>query len=342
VAGPLRELTATKIRGILREPEFLFWVFLFPVLLALALGLAFRRADERPVPVGILAGPASATLADALGRDGSVDVRVMDEGEARTALRRGRVDLVVVPDDPPVFWLDPTRPEARLARRVVDDAVQRAAGRVDPVRPGTREMRETGSRYIDFLLPGLLGMNLMGTGMWGIGFTIVNQRSRGILKRLLATPMRRSDYLIAQILGRLVFLVVEVAVLVGFGRLAFGVPVRGSLASLATVSLAGAGAFAGLGLLIASRARTVEGLSGLANFVMLPMWVLSGIFFSTERFPQVMQPVIQILPLTALIDALRDVMLEGAGLVRVAPDVITLVVWGGVAFALALWGFRWR
>jgi len=203
-------------------------------------------------------------------------------------------------------------------------------------------MRETGSRYIDFLLPGLLGMNLMGTGMWGIGFTIVNQRSRGILKRLLATPMRRSDYLIAQILGRLVFLVVEVAVLVGFGRLAFGVPVRGSLASLATVSLAGAGAFAGLGLLIASRARTVEGLSGLANFVMLPMWVLSGIFFSTERFPQVMQPVIQILPLTALIDALRDVMLEGAGLVRVAPDVITLVVWGGVAFALALWGFRWR
>jgi len=336
------ELTLTKLRGILREPEFLFWVFLFPILLAFALGLAFRRADQRPVPVGVLGGAdEAAALAEALAVDPGLDVRTMDEAAARGALRRGRVDLVVVTGDPVVYWYDPTRPEARLARHVVDDAVQRAAGRSDPRRSEDREMREAGSRYIDFLLPGLLGLNLMGTGMWGIGFSIVNQRARGILKRLAATPMRRSDYLLSQILGRLVFLVVEVTVLIGFGRAVFGVPVRGSWAALGVLSLAGAASFAGLGLLIASRTRTVEGLSGLANLVMLPMWVLSGIFFSTERFPEIMRPFVDVLPLTALIDALRDVMLEGAGLAAVAPELGILAVWGGVAFAVALAGFRW-
>lgn len=342
MASPLLELTRTKIRGILREPEFLFWVFLFPLLLALALGLAFRSADERPVPVAVLDGDGAAALHDALALDASLDVHRVDEAGARAALRRGRVDVVVVPGDPVTYWLDPTRPEARLARRIVNDAVQTAAGRRDPRAVDTRVMEERGSRYIDFLLPGLLGMNLMGTGMWGIGFTIVNHRSRGILKRFMATPMRRRDYLLAQVLGRLVFLVLEVAVLVGFGRLAFGVPVRGTIAALVLVSLLGAAAFAGLGLLIASRARTVEGLSGLANFVMLPMWILSGIFFSTERFPHVMQPVVQVLPLTALIDALRDVMLEGATPVSVAPDLAILAAWGVGAFSIALWGFRWR
>jgi ABC transporter DrrB family efflux protein len=342
VASPLLELTRTKIRGILREPEFLFWVFLFPVLLALALGLAFRTADDRPVPVGVLSGEGAETLHVALAADPALDVRTVDENAARAALRRGRVDLVIVPGDPVVYWLDPTRPESRLARRIADDAVQSAAGRTNPRAVATREVDERGSRYIDFLLPGLLGMNLMGTGMWGIGFTVVNQRSRGILKRFVATPMRRRDYLLAQVLGRLVFLVLEVAVLVGFGRLAFGVPVRGTVVALIVVSLSGAAAFAGLGLLIASRARTVEGLSGLANFVMLPMWILSGIFFSTERFPDAMQPVVQILPLTALIDALRDVMLEGATLAGVGSDLGVMAVWGLVAFGVALWGFRWR
>ncbi len=339
--GPLYELTRTKIQGILREPEFLFWVFLFPVLLALALGLAFRSGDDRPLPVAVLDGPDAPALAAAFEEDPSIDARLLDEDAARTALRRGRVDLVVVPGDPVTYWFDPTRPEARLARRVVDDAVQAAAGRTDVARSVVREMREPGSRYIDFLLPGLLGMNLMGTGIWSIGFSIVNHRSRGVLKRLLATPMRRRDYLLAQIIGRLVFLAVEVAVVLGVGWLAFGVPMRGSFVTLALLAVLGAAAFAGIGLLLAARTRTVEGLSGLANFVMMPMWVLSGIFFSTERFPDVMQPWIAILPLTALIDGLRDVMLDGATLAAVAVDLGVLIAWGAAGFALALWRFRW-
>ena len=340
--GPLYELTRTKIQGVLREPEFLFWVFLFPVLLALALGLAFRSGDERPVPVAVLDGPGAELLFSSFDADPAIDVRRLDEEAARAALRRGRVDLVVVPGDPVTYWFDPTRPEARLARRVADDAVQASAGRTDVARSDVREMREPGSRYIDFLLPGLLGMNLMGTGIWSIGFSIVNHRSRGVLKRLLATPMRRRDYLLAQIIGRLVFLVVEVAVVLAVGRLAFGVPMRGSIVTLSSLAILGAAAFAGIGLLLAARTRTVEGLSGLANFVMMPMWVLSGIFFSTDRFPDVMQPWIAILPLTALIDGLRDVMLDGATMLAVGTDLAVLIAWGGIAFALALWRFRWQ
>ncbi len=220
--------------------------------------------------------------------------------------------------------------------------MQRAAGRTDVRATAVREMRETGSRYIDFLVPGLIGMNLMGTGMWGIGFSIVNARSRNLLKRLVATPMQRSHYLLGQLIGRMVFLVLEVGVILAFARLVFDVPIRGSLAAVAAVTLLGAGTFAGLGLLVASRARTIEGVSGLMNLVMLPMWILSGTFFSTSRFPATMQPWIQALPLTAVNDALRAVMLDGAGLSSLAAPLAVTAAWGGLAFAAALRLFRWR
>ena len=203
-------------------------------------------------------------------------------------------------------------------------------------------MTEKGSRYIDFLVPGLLGMNLMGTGMWGIGFSIVTARSRGLLKRLIATPMRRRDFLLGQMLGRLVFLVPEVAFLVGFAHLAFDVPVRGSLVSLTVVTGVGALAFTGIGLLVAARPRTIEGVSGLMNFVMLPMWIFSGVFFSPARFPDAIQPVIALLPLTALNEALRAVMIDGAAIASVAGRLGIVAAWGFVAFGLALKLFRWR
>jgi len=219
--------------------------------------------------------------------------------------------------------------------------VQKGAGRADRRAVAVREMSEKRSRYIDFLVPGLLGMNLMGTGMWGIGFSIVNARTRRLLKRLVATPMRKSHYLLGQMLGRLVFLAIEVAALLIFARLVFGVPIRGSFATLAFVTFLGAMTFAGFGLLIASRAQTVEGVSGLMNAVMMPMWILSGIFFSTSRFPDVMQPVIQALPLTAVNNALRAVMLDGASLVAVLPEVGIAAAWGLAAFGVALFVFRW-
>jgi ABC-type multidrug transport system permease subunit len=330
--SPLVQMSLTKVRGILREPEAIFWVVVFPVLLSIALGIAFRASGPAVMPVAVQEGAGAAELFATLDDDDALSVELLDAARAREALRTGKVAVVIVPGDHWTFWFDPTRPESREARLVADAVLQRAAGREDAHPTAVREMTEKGSRYIDFLIPGLLGMNLMGTGMWSIGFSIVNSRQRRILKRFVATPMRRWQYLLAQFIGRLVFLVIEVSVLIGCATLLFGVPVRGAWALLGAVCGIGAFTFAAAGLLVASRPRTVEGVSGLMNLVMMPMWILSGTFFSTERFPEVMQPIVQALPLTALNDALRQVMIEGAGLSEIAGEIAIFGGWGILAF----------
>jgi ABC-type multidrug transport system permease subunit len=342
VRGPLAELTLARIRELTREPEALFWVFVFPILLTAILGLAFRSRPPEVLPVAVVEGPLAAARLAALSREPDLETNVLSEEDARQALTRGRVVLVVSSGETPEYSYDPTQPESRTARLAVDAALQRAAGRTDAFVAESAQVTEPGSRYVDFLVPGLLGMNLMGTGMWGIGFYIVNARSRRLLKRLTAAPMRRSHYLLSQIGGRLAFLVPEVAALLVFAALVFDVPLRGSWLAFAAVTLLGAMTFSGLGLLIASRARTIEGVSGLMNVVMLPMWILSGTFFSTARFPDWLQPAIQALPLTALNDGLRAVMIDGAGLAGIADELAINVAWCGVAFVTALTMFRWR
>jgi len=340
--NPLVQLTLARFRGIGREPEFVFWIFIFPILLAAALGVAFRSRGPDDILVGVQRGKEASRIEASLDAAEGLSAEILDEEEARQKLRTGKVSLVVIPGDGQwTYWQDPTRPESRLARLAVDDALQRAAGREDVARVSARKMTEKGSRYIDFLMPGLLGMNLMSTGMWGVAFNIVDKRAKNMLKRLVATPMRKSHFLLAQILGRLIFLVLEVAALVGFAHFVFDVPVRGSLLTLGGLCLLGGMSFAGLGLLAAARPQTIEGVSGVMNFIMLPMWIGSGIFFSTSRFPDIVQPVIQILPLTALIDALRAVMLDGASLFNIAGEVLNVSLWGLVGFVAALRFFRW-
>jgi len=339
---PLVEITRVKFLEFLREPEAIFWVLVFPVLLSLALGIAFRSKPPEALAIAVQEGPGASAARDALATDRALAPRTLPEASCREALRAGRVALVVVPGDPVTYWFDPTRDESRVARLAADAALQGAAGRADAVAASDRLMTEKGSRYIDFLVPGLLGMNLMGTGMWGVGFSIVTARSRGLLKRLIATPMKKRHYLVGQMLGRMVFLVPEVGLLVAFAALVFDVPVRGSLAALVAVSSLGGLAFTGIGLLVAARPRTIEGVSGLMNFVMLPMWIFSGVFFSPARFPDALQPWIHALPLTALNDALRAVMLDGASLARVAPELAIVAGWGAAALVAALLLFRWR
>jgi ABC transporter DrrB family efflux protein len=251
------------------------------------------------------------------------------------------VHVVVVPGTPPTYRYDPTRAESRLARVLVDAALQRAAGRTDRLKAAEEQVVTPGSRYVDWVLPGLLGMNIMSTGMWSIAFSVVFSRMRKLLKRLVATPMRRSHYLLSHILARLVFLALEVGAIVAFGWVVFGVPIRGSLVALGLVSLVGAMSFSGIGLLVASRPRTLEAVSGLMNVVMMPMWIVSGIFFSSSNFPAVVQPIVQALPLTALNDALRGIMLEGASLAAVGGEILIVAAWGAVSFVAALWLFRW-
>jgi ABC-type multidrug transport system permease subunit len=337
---PLAQLTLVRFREFWREPEAIFWVFVFPILLAAGLGLAFR--NRPPEAIGIAA--VTPELARSLRQEKLLDVEQLSAPAAEEALRTGKVALFAAPSPggAVVYRYDDTNPEGRTARMLAEGAIQRAAGRVDPVPSSDRLMREPGSRYIDFLIPGLLGMNLMGSAMWGLGFAIVDARRKKLMKRLISTPMPRHDYLLSFVLARLLLLVVEVGVLLAFGAWVFQVPVRGSMLDLAVLCVLGSLAFSALGLLVASRAQTIEAVSGLMNTVMMPMWIVSGVFFSAQRFPGALQPAIRALPLTALIDALRANMLQGAGLAQVAPQLGVLGVWLVVSFTLALKLFRWR
>lgn len=340
-AHPLVELTLARLREFLREPEAIFWVFAFPLLLAFALGIAFRSRGETPVHVGVVGAPGAASVVEALTR-GGLDARLVPADRGDLALRNGEVELLVVPGSPPTYRFDPSRAESRLARLAVDQALQRASGREDRWAAREDRVMVAGSRYIDWFIPGLLGLNIMGTSLWSVGYAIVQSRTRKLLKRLVATPMSRGQYLLAHMLARLVFLGLEVAPLLLFGWLVFGVPVRGSLVSLTVIAFLGAASFGGIGLLIASRAKTVEAVSGLMNAVSVPMWVLSGVFFSSANFPAVMQPVIHALPLTALNDAMRAVMLDGDSILAVSRQLAVLIAWGGASFIVALRTFRWQ
>src|SRR5690349_15302854 len=340
---PLVQLTLVRYREFYREPEAIFWVFIFPVLLTAGLGIAFRsRAPDR-TPIALVEQHSDSALSSRLAQEDGLKVRTLDDAAAAQALRAGDVALVVVTTDSGVeYRYDPERPDAREARLRADEAVQRAAGRRDPMAAHDRAVREAGSRYVDFVVPGLLGMNLMGSGIWGVGFAIVDARRKHLLKRLVATPMSRTQFLASFVLSRLTFLVLEVVLLLGFAALVFGVPVRGSAGAVGSVCLLSALAFASLGLLLAARPRTVEGVSGLMNLVMLPMWIFSGVFFSSSRFPDAAQPLIKALPLTAVNDALRATMLRGAGLNQLLPELAVIVSWLVLSFVLAVRLFRWR
>jgi ABC-type multidrug transport system permease subunit len=344
IEHPLVQLTRVRYREFFREPEAVFWVFIFPVLLAAGLGIAFRnRAPERANIAVVVADTSASRLAETLRKTQGLEVMAVSDSAAAEALRTGEVDLVMVPSRAGVeYRYDDTRPESRVARLLVDDALQRAAGQQDPVPVRERLVHERGSRYIDFLVPGLLGMNLMGSGIWGVGFAIVDARKKRLLKRLIATPMSRPQYLASFVLSRLTLLVIEVGLLLGFGVLVFDVPLRGSLLVLAAICVVSSLAFTSLGLLISSRVQTMEGASGLMNLVMLPMWIFSGVFFSASRFPESIQPFIQALPLTAVVDALRANILRGAGWQVIAPEIAIILVWLGVSFLLAVRLFRWR
>jgi len=342
---PLVRLIHVRILEFIREPEAIFWTFLFPVLMTAGLGIAFRSRPESPSKIAVLAAaPGAAETVKRLEGNPLVEAVLLDDSAAAKALRTGRIALFVVPHSASnvEYRFDDTRPDGAAARRVVDEVLQRGAGRADPILVSETRLRERGSRYIDFVVPGLLGMNLLGSGIWGIGFSVVDARRKRLLKRLVATPMPKAAYLASFIISRLTLLVFEAGLLLAFGMLAFGVPMRGSLGTLLLICLLGSLAFGGLGLLVAARPRTIEGASGLMNLAMVPMWVFSGVFFSSSRFPQVIQPFVQALPLTAVNDALRATMLEGATLAQVTPELAIVAAWMVGTFAIALKIFRWQ
>ncbi|MEW5735313.1 MAG: ABC transporter permease [Thermodesulfobacteriota bacterium] len=350
---PLYQLTRARFLEFIRDPEPIFWVFVFPVLLALVLGFAFRNQGPETVRVALSGNAAEAVLA-LVAKDqkdpnsGDILWRVENSGQAETNLGSGRADLWIAaksnPAAPPalIFTYDPQRPGAREARLAAENAVQQAFGRRDAVTIATVEVKEKGSRYIDFLIPGLIGLNVMGSCMWGMGYAIVDFRRRKLIMRMAVTPMRREHFLLAFILSRLLFLVLEAGLLLTVGWLVFGTRVRGSVFLFALLCLFGTWAFAGLALLIASRTRSTEAASGWMNLVQVPMWLFSGSFFSYSRFPESVQPILRLLPLTALNDGTRAVLNQGAGLATVLMPMAVMAVWGSLAFLAALLLFRWK
>jgi ABC-type multidrug transport system permease subunit len=359
-SSPLFQLYLVRLRDFYRQPARVFWVYGFPTIMAIALGLAFRNRPPAPVEVDLISSPDSAGIVAAVrahntaleqaAQSGharlnipSIDIHETDQAQALTRLNTGKTPLVIETTGPQTwsYRFDPTRPEAGTARLLVDDVLQQAAGRTNPRITTDNLVTEPGSRYIDFLIPGLIGVNAMGGGLWGVGFLLVNYRIGKLLKRFVATPMPRRDFLLSIIGARLTFVIPDLAVLLLLGVLMFQMPIRGNLALVVAVDLLGSLAFAGIGLLVASRATTTETVSGLMNMVMLPMWLLSGVFFSSDRFPQVIQPFIHALPLTALVSTLRKIILEGAGVFEVTGGIAILAAWAIGTFALALRIFRW-
>jgi ABC-type polysaccharide/polyol phosphate export permease len=354
--NPLFEITRARLLEFWRQPEALFWVFAFPVIMAVVLGLAFRSKPPAELPVAVVGeGSAAPLLTGVLNASPVLTATRMSEAEAARALRTAKVEVVVLPHEesavpeastagvPPVtFRFDPSRAEARTARLAAADAIERAAGRADPVPVEEQPVSERGQRYVDYLIPGLIGLNLMSGALWGFSFAVVQMRMGKLLRRFAATPMRRADFLVGLMFSRLAFLAVQVAFLLLFGWLAFRVEVHGSLLAIAALGIVGTCAFTGIALVAASRAKTLEGVSGITNLIMIPMWLLSGTFFSYERFPAVLQPAIRVLPLTAFNDALRLIVNDGAALVATWPQLLILAGWAVIPFAAALKLFRWQ
>lgn len=357
---PLLELTLVRLKEFWREPEAVFWIFVFPVLMVTALGIAFRSTGPTKYRVAVeqtsqAADSPEMAIFNTLLKSNDVEPVLMSTEESARALRAGRVPLVIrVPDVarsetkngqvPKNFdyRFDPTRPESRNARFLVDDALQRALGREDVTKAEFETKTEPGARYIDFLVPGLLALNMMGSGMWGIGFSIVSSRLKKLLKLFAATPMQRTHYLLSFFLSRLVFLVFEVTAVILFASFTFSYTIHGAIPSMILILLLGTFCFSGMGLLVAARPQSIEGVSGLMNFVMMPMWLMSGTFFTSSRFPDFLQPFIKILPLTAMNDALRAVMNEGTSIFETWSSLLVLVIWGIVCFVIALKIFRWQ
>jgi len=344
---PLLQLVKARLLEFMRQPEAIFWVYLFPILMVAALGIAFRTTPVEKFDVLIedssRGRQTAATLRGFESEATDFDVAVLPAEIAANRLRTGKASLVIgFADQKIVYKLDPTRPGSLAAKSAVDDALQTAAGRENPLATVEEMKREPGGRYIDFLVPGLLGMGLMGGGLFGVGFAIVDLRIRKLLKLFLATPMRRTDFLASLMISRMVFMIPEVILLLVCSWLLFGVVVYGSWFAMAVLIVLGAVEFAGIGLLIASRARSLEAASGLLNLAMLPMWTLCGVFFSYDRFPESLHPLIKLLPLTPLIDSLRAVMLEAAPLSSQWPELLVMIGWGSISFVLALLIFRWH
>lgn len=354
-------LIKTRFVEFTRKPAAVFWTYVFPLVMMVVLGSAFRSQGTPTQPVAIVEHAQASALAEKLQPSPWLKVEVLPEEVAVRQLRTGAIVSLIrvargaaveeggqgadsmdtgIPPWEVVY--DPARPGGPMTELAIRQ--QLTASNQGPNTTPFQVVRfeEPGGRYIDFLVPGLIGMTLLGGGLWGVGYAIVDMRIRKLLKRYLATPMRKSDFLLGIVASRMLFMFPQVALILLVSRWVFGVINFGSWLELGLIILLGGLQFAGVGLLVASRTKTMESMSGLINLAMLPMWTLSGIFFSYQNFPEFLHWPIRLLPLTPILDAMRGVMLEGQSLTAFPVEMALILTWTLGTFLLALFTFRWN
>lgn len=367
----LWQLTAALFREIIREPGVLFWGILFPILMSLGLGLAFTKKGEVIRKIGVITNsqvyenPALSSFfkntceKNPSPKEGSWTCRytLKDEKlgssvflfynlkweEATKLLKRGTMNVLLASNGDSIeYHFDPMNADAELTYLKLGNLISKGkmpeTGKNSEIRPLT----VTGTRYIDFLVPGLITMGVMMSCMWGISYGIIEKRSKKLLRRLVATPMRRSHFLIALILVRVVMNFIESLALLIFALLVFNIKIQGDITALILIYLAGNIAFAGIAVFVSSHTSNTEVGNGLINFVVMPLMVLSGIFFSYQNFPDWSQGVIKNLPLTMMTDGFRSILNEGSGISDVAVPIIILTTTGALFFSAGLKIFKWH
>jgi ABC-2 type transport system permease protein len=361
-------LLVTHIKELIREPEVLFWGILFPVLMTVGLGLAFTQSGEMTRSIAIVL-PQSSNLPDGnsiekflqtkanKNADGTFTVKVSDKklgntafnfrktnwNEAIALLKKGELSLIVEDKDGSlVYNFDPSNSDARLIYLNLSALINKGDMNLQQGNSKVQLLTIKGTRYVDFLVPGLIALGTLMSSAWGLGYNIIDKRSKKLLRRMIATPMRKSHFLISLITVRSVMNFINALILFVFANLVFGVSIEGSLPALFFIFIAGNIAFAGIAILISSRTANLEVGNGLTNAVIMPMMILSGIFFSYQNFPGWALGFIKLLPLTMLADGIRSIFIEGAGFAESLLPMGVLVLYGGVCLYAGLKFFKWH
>lgn len=341
------EQIKVRWREFRREPSAFFWVMFMPLLWMLALGFTFSKPKPETYGIGWLSPVTpsawTAELHTTLAQDPMTLLKEGSVEQLQTKMMRGEIALVLqaTADQKIRYQLDQTNPEAVRAQKYVDDLLQRASGRQDVITSQSDTITVEGGRYVDFLIPGLLGLSIMTTSLHGIGMTIVSNRKENLLKRYLATPLRAYEYIVSHLIGRMLILSIEFAVVMITGFIIFQFKIYGGYGSFIAFTILGAGAFTSIALLCASRTRSTPMIAGLTNLISLPMMLLSGVFFSKNNFPEWLRAVTDYLPLTALNDGLRKIALEGMSLAQIGFEIAVLSCYLIVPAVLSTRLFKW-
>jgi ABC-type multidrug transport system permease subunit len=333
-------ILVARNREFYRDRAGLSWNILMPIMMVLAFAFIFRAEPEDLLKVGVVTPDGQLTRAASpfLDLDYISFIPLTAPDAALAKVERHQLDLLLDVRGAPVYWLNADSAKGYLAERLLLGAYAPGAG------PSPQRLTVSGAalRYVDWVLPGVLAMNIMFSSFWGVGWVIVRYRKNGVLRRLKATPLSPWEFLTAQVISRLLVVLTASLVVYLGAALLLDFPMRGSYLALALVYLAGALCLISLGLIVAARLRTEEVADGLLNLVSWPMLLLSGVWFSMEGTSTAAQTLSRLLPLTHLVEGARKVMIDGAGILEVLPQITLL---GGLALlflSLAAWLFRWE